>query len=291
MRPLQSETRFVFRRGDLLRWLYLGRATVVTGILAGAFLKWFAAEPEQTLVAVVVFLSSYAFTGGSFWYTHLLGREAGDNFFYAQVLFDALLVTAIVHITGAGGSPFVFLYILVISTGALLLPLPGGVLVGGLATILFFADTVALHLETFSIDVLLQVGLFATVAVITGLLGDRVRRAGLALGEVESALRRLRLDTGDILANIATGVLTVDGDGRLAYLNPAGEVLLGFIREEEPAPALFDLTLEGLTLLSTSGVRQVAPLLISLELHALRELGFAPALMHCAVCATEAPTL
>jgi PAS domain S-box-containing protein len=44
---------------------------------------------------------------------------------------------------------------------------------------------------------------------------------------VESELRQLRLDTGDILANISTGVLTVDGAGRMAYLNPAGEALLG----------------------------------------------------------------
>jgi two-component system sensor histidine kinase PilS (NtrC family) len=222
-----SETRFTFQRRDLLRWLYLGRVTVASGILAGAFLQWFAAEPEQTLVAVVVFLASLTFTSGSAWYTHLLGREAGDNFFYGQVIFDALLVTAIVHVTGGGSSPFVFLYILVISAGSLLLPLPGGFLLGVLATILFFADTVALHFETFSAGVLLQVALFATVAVITGLLGDRVRRAGLALGEVESALRQLRLDHSEILENIGTGVLTVDGEGRLVYLNPAGESLLG----------------------------------------------------------------
>jgi two-component system sensor histidine kinase PilS (NtrC family) len=44
---------------------------------------------------------------------------------------------------------------------------------------------------------------------------------------VESALRQLRLDTGDILANLTTGVLTVDGIGRLAYANPAAEALLG----------------------------------------------------------------
>ncbi len=227
MRPQQPETRFTFQRVDLLRWIYLGRLTLVAGILAGALRKWFAADPEQTLVAVVVFLASLALTGVSFWHTHLREREPGNNFFYGQILFDVLLVTAIVHITGGGGSPFVFLYILVISTGALLLPLPGGVLVGVLATILFFADVVALHLQSFRLEVLLQVGLFAAVAVITGLLGDRVRRAGLALGQVESALRRLRLDTGDILANIGTGVLTVDGEGRLAYLNPTGEALLG----------------------------------------------------------------
>lgn len=232
MKLQTTETRFTFRRRDLLRWLYLGRATLVTGILAGALFKWFGAAPEQTLVVTVLFISAFLVTGVSFWYTHIRGREAGDNFVYGQVIFDALLVTAIVHITGGGGSPFAFLFILVISAGALLLPLPGGVLVGVLATILFLADTLWLNLETFRPGVLLQLGLFATVAVITGWLGDRVRRAGLALGEVESQLRRLQLDTGDILANIGTGVLTVDGVGRLMYLNPAGEAILGLSATE-----------------------------------------------------------
>ena len=232
MRLQSTEIRFTARRGDLLRWLYLGRLTLVTGILVGAFLKWLGAEPEQTLVATVAFLTSFFVTGGSFWYTHLGERDPGDNFVYAQVIFDALLVTAIVHITGGGGSPFAPLYILVISSGALLLPLPGGVLVGGLASILFLADTLWLNLETFRPEVLLQMGLFATVAVITGWVGDRVRRAGLALGEVESELRQLRLDTGDILANIATGVLTVDGEGRLMYMNPAAEAILGLSEKQ-----------------------------------------------------------
>ncbi len=232
MKLHNTETRFTFRRNDLLRWLYLGRLTLVSGILAGALLQWFDATAEQTFVATVIFLSASVLTGISFWFTHLRDTEPGDNFVYVQVIADALQVTAIAHITGGGGSPFAFLYILVISSGALLLPLPGGVLVGVLATILFLADTVWLNLETFEPGVILQMGLFATVAVITGWLGDRVRRAGLALGQVESELRQLRLDTGDILATIGTGVLTLDGEGRLMYLNPAGASLLGLSAEQ-----------------------------------------------------------
>lgn len=227
MKLQTDETRFTFGRRDLLRWLYLGRVTLVSGILAGALLKWFGADPEQTFVATIVFVSGFFLTAASFWHTHIRNREPGDNFLYGQAISDALLVTAVVHITGGGGSDFAFLYVLVISSSALLLPLPGGVLVGVLATILFLADTLWLNLETFRPEILLQLGLFAAVAVITGWLGDRVRRAGLALGEVESELRRLRLDTGDILANIGTGVLTVDGAGRLMFLNPAGEAILG----------------------------------------------------------------
>ncbi len=227
MRIQPNDSRLGIQREAVLRWIYLGRLILVSGILVGALVVWPQADPTQTFIATLVFLASFALTGVSFGHTQIRGRVPSDNFVYLQVIFDALLVTAIVHITEGADSPFSFLYILVISSGALLLPLPGGVLVGALATVLFLADAIWLHLDTFRLELVLKLGLFATVALVTGLVGDRVRRAGLALGRMENALRQLRLDTGDILANIATGVMTVDSQGRLVYLNPAGEAILG----------------------------------------------------------------
>ncbi len=219
-------------QADILRWIYLGRLTLVTGILAGALVEWAAAGPEATLVATVMFLLALGFTSASFWYTHLLTRTPGEDFLYAQVLLDVALVTGIVHITGGPDSNFAPVYILVISAGALLLPLSGGVLIGILASLVYFADLVWGYESVFTLELALQIGLFTLVALITGFLGDRLRRAGLALGVVESELRQLRLDTGDILANLATGVVTVDGEGRLAYANPAAERLLGISADE-----------------------------------------------------------
>jgi two-component system sensor histidine kinase PilS (NtrC family) len=232
VRSLPIEARLSFQRGDLLRWIYLGRMALVVGVQVAAIFMWRRAEPEQTLVVTVAFLTSVALTALSFWHTHLRGRHPSDGFVYLQVIFDALLVTAVVHVTGGGSSPFAFLYILVISYGALALPLPGGFLVGILATLLFFADSVWLHADSVRPETLLQMVLFAVVAVVTGWIGSRVRKAGLALGEMESAFRRLRLDTSDILAHIGTGILTVDGEGRLLYLNPAGESILGLSSRE-----------------------------------------------------------
>jgi two-component system sensor histidine kinase PilS (NtrC family) len=225
--PVPANPGQLFSRSDLLRWIYLARLTLVTGILAGALLTWFAAGEQATLVVVVMFLTAYSFTAGSFWYSHVLRRPLGENFLYAQVILDVLLVTGVVHVTGGPESSFAPLFILVISAGALLLPLPGGVLIGGLATMVYFGDLVWGYQSVFHREVGLQIALFTLVALITGVVGDRLRRAGQALGAVESELRQLRLDTGDILANLATGVITVDGEGRLAYANPAAEGLLG----------------------------------------------------------------
>jgi len=214
-------------RADLFRWLYLGRMTLVSGILAGALFAWFAARPEDTLVATMMFVAALVVTAASFWYTHVRRAEPGEAFRYGQVVLDVLIVTGVVHVTGGPESSFAPLYILVISAGALLLPLPGGVLIGAFASIVYFADLAWGHQAVFTLEVALRIGLFAVVAIITGLLGDRLRRAGQQLGAVASELEQLRLDTDDILANLSTGVLTIDGERRLVYVNPAAEALLG----------------------------------------------------------------
>jgi two-component system sensor histidine kinase PilS (NtrC family) len=193
-------------------------------------------------LATVLFLIALLVTAGSFWYTHMLGREPSENFLYAQVILDVFLVTGIVHATGGPDSGFASIYILVISAGALLLPLPGGVLIGGLASMVYFADLAWGYQGAFTIEVGLRIGLFTIVALLTGFLGDRLRRAGQALGAVASELRQLRLDTGDILANLSTGVITVDGAGRLAYANPAADVLLGLdLQDLLGRPVLADI--------------------------------------------------
>ena len=238
--------------------------TLAAGILVGILVAWESAPPEASRIATLMFLAALAVTLGSAWHTHFRGRQVGHNFLYAHVVLDVALVTTIVHITTFGDEVvFAPLYILVITEGALLLPLPGGVLIGALAAIVYFADLVWGHPGVpVSGAVSLQIGLFAGVALITGWLGDRVRRTGLALGAVQTELARLRLDKGEILANISTGVLTIVGGGRLAYLNPAAEKLLGLRLVQWEGSSILDAVDEvapGLALALRSTVERRRP--------------------------------
>jgi two-component system sensor histidine kinase PilS (NtrC family) len=214
----------------LLRWLYLGRLTIAAGIFAGALGAWSSAPAAVTLIATLALLLSLGVTLGSVWYTRVMKRRATTAFLYGQVVFDTLLVTAIVHITTVGPAPsdFSALYVLVIAAAALLLPLPGGMVIGALACVLYVADTVwlqpAFALSTAAFG---QIVLFAVIALVTAGLGDRLRRTWKALGEAEHELRQLRLDTNDILATIDTGLLTMDGEGRLVQCNGAAQAVLG----------------------------------------------------------------
>ncbi|MGI9627813.1 MAG: two-component system sensor histidine kinase NtrB [Longimicrobiales bacterium] len=214
----------------VLRWLYVGRLTLVSGILAAALLSWGNLHPQQSLFATLIFVVAVTLTAMSFWWTHVALRQVSTSFAYAQAILDAGLVTSIVHLTGGVESPLTPLYILVIASGSLALPISGGLLIGALSSGLFVAEAILFQHGQGSAVVALQVTLFGAVAVTVGVLADRLRKGGTAVGELESELRQLRLDTGDILDNIRSGILTVDERGRLVYLNPVGEAMLGLER-------------------------------------------------------------
>jgi two-component system, NtrC family, sensor histidine kinase PilS len=239
------------RTEQVLRWLYTGRLVVATAIFIAALARWLAVEPTQleTLIATVALLSALAVTAAGIWWVEILDRPAGRNFLYGQLIYDVILVTAIVHVTGGSASPYPPLYILVITAAALLLPLPGGMLIGALASLLFISDVVFMPMEDPTRIDLLRVGLFSVVAVATAAVGERLRQTGVALGEMESELRQLRLDTDDVLGAIDTAVITADGSGRLVYMNPASADLLELSHTEwmgRPVLEELDRTAPGL---------------------------------------------
>jgi two-component system, NtrC family, sensor histidine kinase PilS len=214
----------------LFRWLYVGRLAVVGGVLLGALSSsWVFMQAEDTRLITIMFVVALIVTAASFWHTHIRRKPPGSNFLYIHVITDIALATGIVEVTnGAYESPFNALFVLVIAESALLLPLAAVLLIGILISTVYLADIFWWNpVANFASWVPFQMVLFGVMALLTGVLGERLKRKGAQLGSVESELRQLRLDTGDILDSVNTGVLTVDGHGRLAYLNPAAESILG----------------------------------------------------------------
>jgi two-component system, NtrC family, sensor histidine kinase PilS len=224
----------------LLRWVYIGRLTLAAGIFIAALRVWTQPQvsPETTLLATLAMVGAIGFTVGSFWHSHIARQPLTRGFLYAQVIFDVLLVTAVVHLTGGGESELAPLYVLVIAEGALLLPMPGGLLIGALAAVLYVAEAAwggevagwlggVAEPRQLGPGVLTRMALFAVLAVVMAWLAERVRRTGTRLGAVESELQQLRVETADILGALETGVMTVTGAGTLAYANPAAQALLG----------------------------------------------------------------
>ncbi|MGD2152730.1 MAG: ATP-binding protein [Gemmatimonadales bacterium] len=212
---------------EILRWVYMARLGLAGGVFAAAVFVWSAAEPVWTLAATLALVVTLIHTPASYWYTHLREQRPGTSFFYAQAVLDVVLVTLVVDRTGGSESVVSPLYILLISAYTLLLPLRSGLLVTLLACVAYIADVVWAQGTDVNMVVALQLGIFVSVALVVGLISTKLRETGAELSSMEDALEQLRLDTGDILGNIPTAVLTIDGEGRLAYANPAAQELLG----------------------------------------------------------------
>jgi len=138
-----------------------------------------------------------------------------------------VLVTAVVHLTGGGMSPFSALYILVIAAGSLMLPPGGGLLTTALGIALFVGDAVWLQTMPATGAVWLQLMIIGVVALGSAAIGDKLQEAGAGREELAAMLSHARLEAADILYNIQAGVLTIDAEGTLVYSNPSASELLG----------------------------------------------------------------
>jgi PAS domain S-box-containing protein len=73
----------------------------------------------------------------------------------------------------------------------------------------------------------LQIAVFVAVFVVTGIIAGRLRLIGVEREELRQEVRRLKLEASDILKNIQSGVVTVDGAGVILFINEAARDLLG----------------------------------------------------------------
>jgi len=201
---------------------------VATAIYLSAALRVTVATPEDILVASLLLVAAVVVTIASYWHTHVRGRAPGVTFVYGQALFDIALVTTVVHITGGPQSDFTSLYVPLIAVTAVLMPPANTGLVTVLVGIVYFADVFFGHHTAMTPNIGIQLALFAAVAAVTAYFSSRVSVMEAARVALAGELRQARLEASDVLRNIPTGVVTVDGDGRLLYCNPAAEHVLGF---------------------------------------------------------------
>jgi two-component system sensor histidine kinase PilS (NtrC family) len=219
----------------MLRWIYIGRMSIASAIFVAAIFRWFDATNTATLIASLTFAISTIVTAVSAGYTSGYRRPLSNTFLYLQSVFDLLLVTAVVHVTGpgsnSGGGPtqFAALYILVIAVAPLLLPERGGLLIAAFADVLYLGD-IAFFAQGDGPPapwVWLQLALFAVVALITSYVNEKLRSGREGTTLLAARLDQVRMRAEDILRNINSGVITIDPLGRLVYVNPTAERLLG----------------------------------------------------------------
>ena len=204
--------------------------TLATAVLIAALMNWFGVDVQyNTLIATLAFASSVLVTGWGAWNTMYRMRPLTDSFLTTQLVFDVLLVTSAVHVTGQRElSQFAPLYIVFNTSAALLLPIGSSLLLALFGAVLYAGDVFLLSDVTFSAAPATQIGLFILAAVAVSLITSRLQQVGASSRPLVAALAQARLEASDILSNLRTGVLTIDASGVLLYSNPAAAELLGF---------------------------------------------------------------
>ena len=225
--PHAGERRFgPLEQRNFLRWVYLARSILAALVLVRAALDRTDA-PEAAFTALLVVLLTFIVTAYGFYVSRVRRQRAGLLFLFCQAATDLLLVTTVVHFEGTQQSGWAALYVAVIAVYALLMPLRVGVFTAILGAGIFLADAYLAQPVPPGTWVWGQVAIVTVVFLVVAFLGQRLRAAGVEQTQLESELLRVQLEADEILRNIRSGVLTVDGQGRLAFLNLAAEHLLG----------------------------------------------------------------
>ncbi len=138
--------------------------------------------------------------------------------------FEALFITALIHVTGVNQSIFLFLYLVNIILCGFVFQRRGAMILTVWTSILF-SLLIILGPEIRGQALFFAVGLnnlaFFAVAALSGFLSEQINFMGSALQAQGKDLRALRGLNALIIDNIATGLVTVDQEGNILQANRA----------------------------------------------------------------------
>jgi len=262
-------------RRRLLWWMVL-RAVGVTGLLAAASLARarglklplavdpFFAVAAATYAITVVWALTLRYLPGRRWLVDL------------HLATDALLVSALVLVTGGIESYFSSLYVLPVVAGSMVQYRRGGALVAVLAALLFAGLVAAQYTGVLgfvrparlvvtagalptprvaALIVCLNALGFIAVALLTGYLAENLRRAGEHLEAASTQIADLRALSQHVIDSLTGGLATTDHGGRILTFNRAAERIVGLpvaeargrsVREALQLPRGLLLVLDGM---------------------------------------------
>ncbi len=202
---------------------------------------WFVAYSGFTLALTLSFA----------WNRHRKMAHVTDTITALQFLFEIILESGVLYITGNVNSPFSALFILTIVSAALTYRLVGTLVIASLVSLAYtfiiwlgfgsgtdpalslqaLRTIFVSHNSTFY-AIFLHLLIFYLIAFISGYLAERLKDQHRQLANTSQALKRALLETDDILHRLNSGLLTIDAEGRVIYFNPAAGLILGY-REEQ----------------------------------------------------------
>lgn len=221
-----------------LRWLIIGRFAIAILLFVLNALWTRARNPDQPLNQGFLLLTIVGALTALYFLTYRFSRRL---LFQArlQLAVDVLLVTWLVWHSDAINSPYIALYIVVISISSVFLGPRDAVVTSVGSAVAFTACALALIQSRPSISAaeslsqtVQSVGLFDVAFLVVGLLSarlaERQSRSDVRLLAATQSLANLRALHERIVESIRSGVVTTDLQGRIYTFNAAAEEITGY---------------------------------------------------------------
>ncbi len=165
-------------------------------------------------------------------------------FCYFQLITDTVLIEILILLTGGIESWFSFLLILVVIGSSIILGQRGGFIIASLGAILYgvlidlqyynylpIKYNSSYDVKDFFYNLVINTtGLYMT-AFLMGYLVVRLERTSESLQKRDIDLKELYRFHSEVIENIPSGLFTTDLQGRITFINKAGEQIIGKARE------------------------------------------------------------
>ena len=261
-----------------LLWLIAVRAAVITLLLGSAILIQIK-SPGSLPIDPFFFLIGLTY-GLTVLYSLTLRQAERQRWLVdLQLACDAVVVSAIVHLTGGVTSYFSSLYTLPIIAASAIQSWRGGLMVAVLSTVLYAGLVLAQYFGSPALPIvvvaaelpplrvaLFTVGLnvfgFVAVAALSGYLAEGLRRADAQLERASSELADLQAFSQHIIDSLQSGLATIDPAGRVMTFNRAAETITGLPAHDairRPASEVLQLPAEVTRLLGPGPPHQRVP--------------------------------
>ncbi len=234
--------------GKLRKLTYI-RLVIATLVMGAAIAAMQLDNRFISVVAMYSLLGAIYLTTGS---SYILFRTGAPlrPILWIQICIDMVVLTMMVHYSGGSGSYFAMLYILPIIVGGVHFFVPGGITTAALASMIYVIYTfleisgyiqyplgmwfgASYGVYKTMLVVYLNIAAFFFAGILSGYVSRHVRKKGQALADSEKKLRRVQLNTDNILENMSSGLIVTNMSGDVLSLNPAAVAILEFGTAEE----------------------------------------------------------
>ena len=247
-------------------WYLIGRVVIAALILVATIIYQklnyklfdFTFDPLYWLYLLAILFIAESL--GAYLLSRFLSRF--ELFLHGQITWDILFTTLLVFLTGGIESPFAFVFILVILSASvfvqqrqtLIVAAASAILYGSLIDLQYFGYLPIFTapppaLPTVLYAVYANILAFFLSAFLGGILSARLRRSEEALKEKQIDYEELDRLNRAIVANIGSGIMTINPAGKIRVFNYGAERITGMsqsevygrdVREILPALTIFD---------------------------------------------------